>query len=55
MRIPSYAAVNEAVRIAKILNPNHVAFTNALLRKIASDSKKKKKKKINPICNIPKM
>ena len=55
MRIPSYAAVNEAVRIAKILNPNHVAFTNALLRKIASDSKKKKIKKINPICNIPKM
>ena len=55
MRIPSYAAVNEAVRIAKILNPKHVAFTNALLRKIASDSKNKKIKKINPICNIPKM
>ena len=55
MRIPSYAAVNEAVRIAKILNPKHVAFINALLRKIATDSKNKNIKKINPICNIPEM
>ena len=42
MKTPSYAAVNDAVKIAKILAPNYANFTNAILRKLNKDIDDKK-------------
>ena len=53
MNTPNYAAVNDAVKIAKIISPNHVNFTNAILRNLSRDKENEKIKEMDPINNIP--
>ena len=53
MKTPSYAAVNDAVKIAKILAPNYANFTNAILRKLNKDKDNKNIMDMDPIFNIP--
>lgn len=53
MRVPSYAAVNNSVDIAKKNTPHHVKFINAILRQLSRDFENNKLDKLSPLKNIP--
>ena len=48
MRVPSYAAVNDSVKLAKKTTPHHVKFINAVLRQLSRDMENKKLEKLSP-------
>ena len=53
MRVPSYAAVNDSVNIAKKNMPHHVKFINAILRQLSRDVENNKLEKLSPLKNLP--
>jgi len=53
MRVPSYAAVNNSVNIAKNKTPHHVKFINAILRQLSRDFENNKLDKLSSLKNIP--
>jgi len=53
MRVPSYAAVNDSVKLAKKNTPHHFKFINAILRQLSRDMENKKLEKLSPLNNIP--
>jgi 16S rRNA (cytosine967-C5)-methyltransferase len=53
MRVPSYAAVNDSVEIAKKNSPHHVKFINAILRELSRDFEKNKIGQLSPLSNLP--
>ena len=53
MRVPSYAAVNDSVEIAKANAPHHVKFINAVLRQLCRDTENNRLDKLSSLVNLP--
>ena len=53
MRVPSYAAVNDSVEIAKANAPHHVKFINAVLRQLCRDIENNRLEKLSSLVNLP--